>query len=243
MTSSVRRSGRSLLIASVGVTLAAVALPGAASGLPFTLHHVTTSVPVRGAPTRVIVDDNSGSVTVQAGGPHQVRRTESWNLIPPKVTQTERDGVLAITTRCPNSIPENDCGVNLVVSVPARVGSDLTAAVGDVAIDGMSGSVSVDAAVGDVTIDRGRSRRVTVTSAVGDIRAGLVRSPRTVRLGSPIGDIRLEVPPGGYAVTATSQLGTAKVNGIKDQASSRRTLTARSVVGDVHVVGVANQAG
>lgn len=218
--------------------MTAVALPTGANAVPMTLHHTTATVTLRGQITHVVVDDNSGSVLVRAGNTHQVRRTESWNLIAPRVTQTVEHHVLTITTRCPNSIPQNSCGVGLVITVPARATSDLTADVGHVAVDSMRGAVAVDAAVGNVRVTDGASRRLTVESAVGDISASLTRAPQAVRLSSPVGDLRLDVPAGTYAVTASSQIGSAKVRGIKQQASSHRQLTARSVTGDVHIEGV-----
>ncbi|HWB65986.1 MAG TPA: DUF4097 family beta strand repeat-containing protein [Mycobacteriales bacterium] len=233
-----RRAGLVAAVLSGGLVAAS-----GADAVPSALHHVTTTVPVHGHVTRLVVDDNSGAVTVQAGTTSSVRRSSDWNLIAPKVAQTLHDGTLTVTTRCPNAIPENNCGVDLVVTVPARTRTDVHAAVGHVSLHGMSGDASVDAAVGDVTISHARSRHVTVDSAVGDLRISLARSPRMVRLSSPVGDIQLRVPAGTYDASAVSQLGAAKVRGITRRASSHRHLSARSVTGDVHILGVTPAAG
>jgi hypothetical protein len=222
-----------LLVAGVGAA-GALSLPGLT--LPDTLHSTTTQTPISGTITKVVLDGQVGDLVVQAGMPSTVATRQQWNLLAPTVTQSESGGVLTVTTKCPNVI-ENNCSVDVTVTLPAKVIVDATAGVGDIATRNLVGAETLRTYVGDVDVSNLRAPTLGVATSTGSITVALPTAPIAATLESQVGDVNATVPAGAYALTATTQTGEVQVSGVTNSRSARRSLTAQSQTGDVNITG------
>jgi hypothetical protein len=201
---------------------AAVAVSGVAVGVAFAATdgigkkqttHYTFGVPVH----RVVIDGDVGDVDVQASarsGVEVVRET-GWIFSRPTQHQYVRKGVLHLDSHNRHTFLS---ATEYRIAVPAGVAVEVHEHAADVSIHGAPGNVSVTSDVGDVSVD-------------------LTRAPRRVDVASDVGDVDVTVPRGTYAVTTATDVGEADVHGLVRFDLARRSIHARSDVGDVSVRG------
>jgi hypothetical protein len=192
---------------------------------------------VRGTLSGVELDlgDAPVQITGGAGDDVEVRRTEEFAFgRRPSVTRSVRDGVLRITSRCPDTVLTS-CGAAFRIAVPDNVLVTVRTSSGRVAISALNGSARVTTGSGGVAIAGFCGFTLVVRSASGDVSAGADCSPDRVELRSGSGDVRAVVPSGRYRVDALSDTGTERVRGLTVADDASFTVQAVSGSGDVTV--------
>jgi hypothetical protein len=175
------------------------------------------------------------AITGGANGAVDVRRTEQTAFDhPPKVTRSVSDGVLRISSRCPETLL-GTCQSNFRVAVPDNVLVNVRTTSGRVAISGLNGSARVATGSGAVAIAGFCGFTLVVTSASGDISSAADCSPDRMELRSGSGDVHAVVPSGRYRVDANSDAGDERVRGLTVADDASFTVQALSGSGDVTV--------
>lgn len=211
------------LVVVVGTAAAVVgtAAPAVALG---PLHHQTTRATVPGAFHALSVRAEVGNITIRPGAVARIVAVEQYNLKAPVLRHTVRDGVLHVSAPCPRTtglvdLGLNDCAVDFVITVPRSTAITAIDSVGDVRVRGL------------------RSRTLDLRSAVGDVRADLAATPRSVVARSSEGDVDITVPSGTYAVEAHSVLGQTHIDGITARSNAPRRMSAHTDTGDIRITG------
>ncbi|WP_449351878.1 DUF4097 family beta strand repeat-containing protein [Streptomyces shaanxiensis] len=90
-------------------------------------------------------------------------------------------------------------------------------------MSGLAGALEVKSGGGKVTADRVTSKRFTVDGNGGAIDARFTTAPDTVDIDTRAGDVSVQVPGAeAYAVKATSNGGSSKVDIKTDPAAARK---------------------
>ena len=221
-----------LVVGTVGVQ--------AAVTIPSTLNHTDVTTPVAGPVYGVVVHGDVGDVVVQTGPRNAVVFAKQWNFVEPTTSTSVSNGVLTVTTACPQvPVPQNNCAVDVTVTVTAPASVQAAANVGDITTKAMTGDEALQANVGQVHVTGLRANALTVRGNVSDITAELLNAPSATRLSTDNGDVSVSVPRGAYALTAGTgrYTGNVHVDGIANDPKAPRTLAATSHVGDVTVTG------
>jgi hypothetical protein len=205
------------------------------------------------APSRLVVNLDSGGLTVRPGPAGQVseKRVLTWTARQPTVTQSFAGGTLTITSHCPPG--QLTCGTNVTLSVPpgvavqAHLGSSdavvsglrgpvsLTAGNGDLRVSQLSGPLQLRSGSGDIIGESLASTQVGAQATAGDVSLGFTAVPARVSATSDAGDVNIDVPrAGGYQVRAATSAGDRAVSVQQDPASTH-AIIATSDAGDVTV--------
>jgi hypothetical protein len=209
----------------------------AASSLSlFPFHTQRSTSALSGHVTSVVFRGDVGDLLVSPG-PAAVTTVSQWNLIAPTVTETVAGGVLTVVTTCPNEFPENDCAVDVTITLPPAVAVRATNAVGSITTRGLVGDEMLSTAVGDITVDGVRASRVAASASTGRVHAVLLDAPTDARLSSDTGDVAVTVPVGAYRLTTSSDIGDVTVTGVTNQPDSPHHLLAKTDTGDITVTG------
>lgn len=243
--------------------LAVVGAGTAAHSDPINGNTQTTETPVNAPVQSVVVDSDAGNVAVVNGAASKVVAVQHWRLAPPTTTVSDSNGVLTVTNRCPSLIPapvnigfpDNDCSVDLTITVPSAVTVRVTVAAGDIGTSGLSGPEQLQTSAGDVTVRdliapalsaRSAAGDVSVTGAItrlradtssGAVTATLSSVPDQVQLTTSTGDVTGVVPAGSYAVTAATSTGRVDITGITNDPRSTHTIKAATSSGNVTLTG------
>jgi hypothetical protein len=215
-----------------------------------TTERKTFTTPIKRLQIRADASDiivrggNSGSVQV-------IAKLES-SFATPKHSETLIDGVLEVTSDCPDSGFMYTCSVNYEVFVPPGMAVDAHTSAGDVNIRNTGGAVTATSNIGDVevrgaagpiemTTNSGEVTGVALTagtvvaeSDIGDLRLSFHRTPDRVSAHTDTGDVRVLVPADGttYKVTADTGTGDESVQ-VPVNSGSAHSLDLRSGIGDV----------
>ncbi|TDC04940.1 hypothetical protein E1267_21260 [Nonomuraea longispora] len=163
-------------------------------------------------------------------------------------TWSLRDGTLRLGADC--TMVFGDCGARYHVRVPPGVRLSVQAADGvvlkglaqdvdvvsrdDVQVTGASGRLRLRSE-GSIKAEGLTSAAVRCRTLDGSIDVTFDRLPTDLDLISHDGRVTAKVPPGPYAVTATSKDGRERTT-VKRETKSSRTIVARSGTGDVRVL-------
>ena len=194
---------------------------------------------VTGSLTRVEVDVRSGGAEIaDAGGSAvEVRRTDRFAFgRPPHERRSVRDGVLRVSSRCPEMVV-GGCSSEFRVAVPENVPVVVRSTDGDVRIASFRGSAEVQTGAGDVVVDGFCGFALAIKTGSGDARATATCSPQSVALRSSSGDLEATVPAGGYRIDADSNSGSTQVSGLQRSAAAPYEVQALSDSGDVTIRG------
>jgi Toastrack DUF4097 len=205
--------------------------------------------------TKVVVEIDSGSVLVRAGGNGRVdveRRPREGRILDLKETWEGDQLRLVGGCRDGNGKPVTRCQSEYVLQVPAAAAVEARADSGDVTVAGLTGAVSLTSGSGDFEL-REVSGRVRATTNSGDVTATALRSssveaqtntgdvmlafaaaPGQAAVTTNTGDIALAVPPGRYRTSAETISGQLDITVPRDTASSS-ALDANSNSGDVRL--------
>jgi hypothetical protein len=210
-----------------------------------------------GVVREIVVRSGAGDVDlVPAGARLEVRETQHYVLAKPRLRQAVAGGVLTIESDCGARV--FTCYADLRVTVPAATAVTAEADSGDVDASAIgarnarvhsdSGDVRLELAgrqqlawahtdSGDVDVIAAAARTIDAQSDSGDVTVDARGTARRVTARSDSGDITVTVPPGGYAVDATTDSGHVKVEGITIDERAPNAITAQTDSGDVTVRG------
>jgi DUF4097 and DUF4098 domain-containing protein YvlB len=188
----------------------------------------------------VNVDSGGGDIEVAAGNGDAVKVTENRKYADGKRPATEhyvKDGELhlKVDSDCGSGLGSADCTVNYRVEVPRGVAVSLHSGGGSVHLDGVSGGVDVGTGGGEVKAKDMAAQSLKATSGGGSIDVAWSQAPDDVDVNAKGGNVTLHVPDSGYQVSASTTLGSKKVE-VKTDSSSERRIKARTFAGDVKVL-------
>jgi hypothetical protein len=183
------------------------------------------------------VDDAGVEIVGGEAGPIRVVRTEAFAFgRPPRDTHAVRDGVLRISSSCPDTVV-GTCRADYRIAVRDNVQIIVRSATGRVRITGLKGSARVETGSGPIAVDGFCGFQLTATSGSGDVRGAADCSPDRMELRSAGGDVHAIVPAGRYRVDANSDRGGVDVRNLTASEDASFAVQAISGGGDVLVEG------
>jgi hypothetical protein len=225
------------------VLASAVALAGAAAvmGIWWAASSETRDVSYRvlGTLSAVELDLDGAGVEIVGGatGAIQVVRTEEFAFgRPPTDTHAAEDGVLRISSRCPETVI-GTCRAAYRLTVRDNVRIDVRSSSGRVRIAGLNGSARIETGSGAIAVDGFCGFQLTATSGSGDVRGAADCSPDRMELRSASGDVHAIVPSARYRVDANSDGGGTQVRNLTPSDDASFSVQAISGTGDVLVEG------
>jgi DUF4097 and DUF4098 domain-containing protein YvlB len=159
-----------------------------------------------------------------------------WSFQKPTVTATEGVGTTTVNVGCPWWSFGIGSSLDVTVDVPAASNVAVGTSAGDIEVDGISGTFSMDTSAGSVDAAGLTSTRVSAHSSAGDVQLAFAAAPQQVDATSSAGDIAVLLPHAGmsYRVGARSSGGSTDVRVPTDPAATR-TIQAVSSAGDITV--------
>lgn len=179
----------------------------------------------------VHVDVAYGEVRLIGADQPQVdirRRTSG----PVQTTQRLEDGILYLSASCTAMLP---CDAELELTLPATMPVDVRLQNGNVQLLGMSSDLHVEIGDGELVGESLRSPSLRGRLGWGDAWLRFVEVPRDIILGAGVGDLRVSVPRGPYALDVEALAGT-EVNQIEDQPDGPR-LSLHTASGRLTLIG------
>jgi hypothetical protein len=127
------------------------------------------------------------------------------------------------------------CTARYSVTMPS--GRSLTASndTGSLTVTGTFDVMKLTSDVGDIAATDMSVRTLDASVDVGDLRAVLTTSPQQVVLRVDVGSIDLTLPPGQYAIRATTDVGNVSVDQSLVNQQSARTVVVTGNLGDVTI--------
>jgi hypothetical protein len=205
-----------VIICCAALGLAAVGgVVHAANG---TLDRTSTATGTVTEPVRdIVLFAGTGDVQLVRGGERvEIHETRHYVTRRPTLTRTVENGVLTLRSTCPGRFVFA-CETDFRVAVPAGVGVRVNTGTGDIA------AVDLD------------SRRVHVSTDVGDVNLDLAGRLDRVDARTDVGDLDIAVPRGTYAVEMQTDVGDRDVRGLVQDERARQSIHVRSDVGDLLV--------
>lgn len=186
--------------------------------------------------TKILVNTERGSVTIQAGPPGAatVAVEKRYVFSAPSVTEQLANGTLTVLANCP-LMAFISCSANFTITAPAATPVSATAQRGLLTVTGMTGSVYSNSDSGSF-VYAGRSPSVTAYSLNGNITMSFSAPPTSVHARTETGIASVTVPKAAYAIDANSGAGSHEVIGLVSVATSPRSIYASSGDGVAKVV-------
>ena len=127
------------------------------------------------------------------------------------------------------------CSARYSVSMPT--GRSLTASndTGSLKVRGTFDALKLTSDVGDITATDLSVRTLDASVDVGDLNAILTTSPERIVLQIDVGSIDLTLPPGQYAIRATTDVGRVSVDQSLVNPQSARTVVVTGDLGDITI--------
>jgi hypothetical protein len=119
-------------------------------------------------------------------------------------------GILRVEARCETLLP---CGADVDLAVPHGLPVDIRTGDGDVHLYGLDSDLSVEVGDGDVDGDGLLATTVRVQAGWGDATLRFDARPVDVAVSVGVGDVRLDVPDGGYRFDVAG-LGREHIDGL-----------------------------
>ncbi len=223
---------RFVAVAFIVAGISVVAIPVLAASR----NNETTTSKVSGTIRRVVVETDSGTISIRPGTP-QVKRIEHWNLTRPTYSQRLEDGTLTVKADCPSSfitLPFNNCAVALALLVQRNVTVKADTANGPVTVKDLTGS-TIDASTtnGNVVLTGLGSRSVIAHTTNGNVVLTSVVAPSGIDASSTNGDIDVAIPKGTYDIRTNTTNGDVSVKGLEDDSDAKNELSASTTNGDI----------
>ena len=231
--------GRTLLTV-VGTIVAIALLTGAVLGVSLLLRgergesttvQVDPSVPVRlvttGVDLRIVPTD---------GEQIEIDATVVEGLLGTDFAAAREGDDVVIEATCQGWLVPG-CGAEVTVGVPRDLPVQVFAGAGDVALDGLTGVVTVEALQGDVQAEELGVVELDVTTTSGDVDLAFAQQPFGIKARTDSGDIAVTVPEGevGYNANVTSKSGDVDDDVSADEEANGGFLTIETDSGDVSV--------
>jgi DUF4097 and DUF4098 domain-containing protein YvlB len=194
---------------------------------------------VIGTLSAIELDLEDASVEVVGGeaGPIRVTRTEEFAFgRPPRDTHVVREGVLRISSSCPDTVV-GTCRAAYRILVGDNVQINVRSSTGRVRIADLKGSARIETASAPIEVEGFCGFQLTATSGSGGVRAAAGCSPDRMELRSANADVHAIVPAGRYRVDANSDRGSVQVRNIVQSEDASFAVQAISGAGDVLVEG------
>ena len=230
-----RRGFVALAVLALLVALAPVA--GAIEIPPTQESRSTTQM--TGTVRELVLDSDGGDISVKPSQTTTVSQEAHWVYFKPRVTMRMSNGVLTITSRCPNNAPLNNCRVDIVAAIAGTSKVTVSTVNGDVRVVRMAGpSVSGTTENGDVYLFDLTTQIVSGRSSNGDVKTRLRTAPNETQLRTSNGSIVAAVPRGAYAIVTRAGYGSdVRISGVTNSSTSPHKLTARTSTGDITITG------
>jgi hypothetical protein len=198
---------------------------------------VTYSIP--GGVTRVDLRLSSGQAVIvgSTSTSLEVRRVDDYAF--GRVARERRyvaHGVLHIASACPK-IVLGSCSASYELEVPQSMAVDVHATAGDVRVTGFSGDAAIATRSGSVDVEAYCGLNLSARSVSGDLHVATACAPQRLDLVTGSGDAAALVPPGRYAIVASSGPGKELVSGVVRDPNAAFTIDAHSSSGSVSVEG------
>ncbi len=226
------------------VALIALSAAGVAVGFGTRTEHEVRE-PARQIPAMAAleIDAGDGDIRVVARPGDAVTYSSSlkWIGRRPSVEVSAGGDQLRLKSSCPSVLLGAElpifsrCDVDLVVGVPPATDVRIDSGSGDIALEGLNGTVSIDSGTGPIMATELGSPTLTIDSGTGDVTAAFRTRPTSVRVDSGTGDITVRVPSGPYAVNADSGVGSVSLRGVVNDPGADSRLSFDSGVGDIQV--------
>lgn len=154
----------------------------------------------------------------------------------PSVATEVVDGVLVVTTDCPDAMTFF-CSTETVVTVPQGSLSELHVDVdaGAVRLEGTAADVVATTQAGRIELVDHRGTAATLRTQAGRVEVDAAVAPQHLAVHVTTGDIDIDVPAGTYEVDAATNVGTVSTS-VREADDAPHRITARTTVGDVDVV-------
>jgi hypothetical protein len=216
-----------------------VALVGPAAHaitIPPTQEETTTSR-MSGVVRKLLIDSDSGDVTVRPGRRTTVTRTEHWVYQRPSVRLTFHNGTLTVINRCPDA-PLNNCWTDITADIaPTAVVQTYTAS-GVMRVSGIrSPKVHALSSNGRVLLSDVAADDVKASTSNGDVKVNLTSAPALTSLRTSNGEIDAIVPRGTYSLDVRVGNGDVRVRGVSNRRNSAHKLSAATNNGDISITG------
>jgi hypothetical protein len=172
------------------------------------------------------LDADNGNVTVRSSpqaSAVSVSYTEHFGLKKPVVKGRTLDSGVQLSSRCPSWLLRSGCSINYTILVPAGAKLKLATRDGSVLLDGVDGSVVVNAGDGRVQASDLRSPAVDVKGGDGSVSLNWASAPETVQVSRGDGSVNLSLPAnsGPYAVAKQMGDGHSDITVAQDPKASR----------------------
>ena len=190
-------------------------MPRARRSPPAETKTTRVSEPVRA----IALDVDTGNVElVRGSGRVTVEQTSEYLISEPEVERSVENGVLTLKSECGGMFLLH-CTTDFRIEVPEGV------------------AINVKSDVGNVTGTALASSDVRVRTDVGDVDVDLTTAPDRLEAFTDVGDVELGLPDAAYAVDTDTDVGEIDVHGIVQDDRARRSVTAKTDVGDIAIRG------
>ena len=211
--------------------------PPAASGEGHVrLTRRTVSSVVGSAVTGLVLRGSVGAVSITGVDRSTVAITAhlAYRGSAPVITRQVTGGVLELGFRLPNC---SNCGVSVDLKVPRGLGVTVRLGVGQIRLNGLSGTIAASTDAGQIQAAGMSGPRVRLTTGAGMIGAEFTVPPQLVYARSDTGSVAIRVPSGtAYKVTASTQVGSVRIT-VPQAADSSHVIRATTGTGAVTVTG------
>lgn len=127
------------------------------------------------------------------------------------------------------------CSAHYSVTMPHTRSLTASNDTGSLKVKGTFDAVKLTSDVGDITATDLSARTLDASVDVGDLNAVLTTNPVRVVLQVDVGSIDLTLPPGQYAIRATTDVGNVSVDQSLVNPQSARTVVVTGNLGDVTI--------
>ena len=215
-----------------GVAWSAFAFVG---GLARTSEHHHATYPWSGGNVTLNVGSGDAVIRTSDVASVGVDYTEHYEFKRPTLQAASSASGLSLTSHCDSGILGQNCSINYTITVPKQAGLRLHLGDGDVNLQGVAGSVVVQAGDGDIDGSGLLSKNFQVSSGDGGIHLQWAAAPSSVALSMGDGNIDLAVPNGSgpYAIRQSGSGGSDIT--VATDPNAAATMVLRRGDGDVHV--------
>lgn len=229
---------RNGLRAGVVAVLAVTMVAGLAANVLGAREHSSDDRLTLAAVQHLVVDADQAQIDIEAADVTEVsvRRSISWSGPAAPTPLRVVNGTLTLRG-CEGpwwkrifSLP-NACAGDYRIVVPRDLDVTVRSAFGTVDLRGRFGVVDVTMDLGSVSATVA-ARRFTAAVEMGRVSARFTAPPRAVRAVVGLGDVTLDLPAAGYAITAPA--GATVDGGLRDD-TSIRTVVVQQDIGDTTI--------
>jgi hypothetical protein len=181
----------------------------------------------------VSVDVGSGDLTLRGGDVAFVTVTARVEGDANHLGHSLSDGHLALFDEC----NDDHCSVDINATIPAGVSVELHTSSGDIHLDGLLGTLSLDTGSGDIQGSSLSGADLVAVTGSGDVDLDVIAPAERIHVRTGSGDVHLDVPSGSYALRIDTGSGDTSVRGITDDAGALNTLEVTTGSGDVTIRG------